>query len=188
MLVGVFFPNLHNRFPALLFLRWEPVERQFPTYSTAALHPPLPSTPQRRRLNNCTSSFGKRTHLHTFFLVCAVPSAQLARSKRHMRASCHEERANSKRNLLVEEQNLEQQPSFKLLLPISAGKYPRSNRCQAFRDVTQLILLTCFCGSELGQTRTRDQTAATTGDFAVDTNEHGGQTGDKQQPVHIEKG
>ena len=78
-------------------------------------------------------------------LCCCAP---------YVRASCHEEKANSKRNLLVEQQNLEQQPSFKLLLPISAGKYPRSNRCQAFRDVTQLILHTCYCaGKRVGPVR-----------------------------------
>ena len=85
----------------------------------ALLHPPLPSTPQRRCLKNCTSSLGKIPHLQFFSSLCL-----LARNKRHVRASCQEEKSNSKRNLLVEQQNLGQQPSFKLLLPISVEKYP----------------------------------------------------------------
>ena len=37
----------------------------------AFLYPRLPSTPQRRRLTNCTSALGKTPHLHNFFHVCA---------------------------------------------------------------------------------------------------------------------
>ena len=78
--------------------------------------------------------------------TCTIISSLclLTRNKRHVRASCDEEKSNSKRNRLVEQQNREQQPNFKLLLLISAGKYPRNNRFQAFRDVTQLILHMCY--------------------------------------------
>ena len=116
------------------------MKRQFPTYSTGVFASSSPINSTKTSFDQLYIFTRKDAPFAQFFSRLCL----LARNKRHVRASCHEEKASSNRNLLIEQQNLEQQSSFKLLLPISAGKYPRSNRCQAFRDVTQLILHTCY--------------------------------------------
>ena len=70
---GVFFRQIFTihslRCSSFARNRWKDSS---PRTVLAFLHPPLPSTPQRRRLTNCTSSLGKTPHLHNFFTF--VPS------------------------------------------------------------------------------------------------------------------
>ena len=72
VLMGVFFRQIFTihslRCSSFARNRWKDSSLRT---ALAFLHPPLPSTPQRRRLTSCTSSLGKTPHLHNFFHVCA---------------------------------------------------------------------------------------------------------------------
>ena len=68
---GIFLTNFCNpflRYYSFTGSRWKDSR---PHTALALLHPPLPSTPERRRLNNCTSSPLKKAPFAQISLVCA---------------------------------------------------------------------------------------------------------------------
>ena len=68
---GIFPTNLHHPFPTLLFLRWEPVKRQFPTYSTGAFASSSPINSTKTSFEQLRIFTRKEAPFAIFFLICA---------------------------------------------------------------------------------------------------------------------
>ena len=68
---GIFPTNLHNPFPALFFLRQEPVKRQFPTYSTGVFASSSPINSTKTSFDQLHIFTRKGAPFAQFFHVCA---------------------------------------------------------------------------------------------------------------------